>query len=194
MIDRKARETLRLGLIDLATGVIHGDEFTELHLDLYWRHVDRGVKQLAWSAWTLYSDDCAERVKFDLLPSECQETLRRMDLFLLSDLEYEWPDHPKAEWLKEALAVVIAGLWFCAAISLWHQPTARWSCITFSAAFIFLTLILHVGALRRDARKQAAFEALGDHAVWPFKRRADHERWVARRAEITPSPPPAPPP
>jgi hypothetical protein len=89
MIDRAARSHLSERIRQFVAGQITNDQFSD---GIPHRSPDRAVEAVRDGAWGLYDDTREYRLvgKFRL-NLEARQAVARWILFLLTDLEYEWP-------------------------------------------------------------------------------------------------------
>ena len=90
MVDREARNRIAEATRHFVAGLSTNFEFD----DSVWAisTTDRGVKEIRWALWTLYSDFRTHKLK---PTDELQEVAARILLFLKSDCEYSWPAVPR---------------------------------------------------------------------------------------------------
>lgn len=192
MVDREARDNLLRGLDDLLARRIHGDAFNEDYYFKYERNHDRGVKAIAKAAWGMYSDDRAQYVDWYTLPSDGQEMLRRMRLFLRTNLEYEWPRAPDRQWGPEAISVLGAACSFVGVIYRLRENGLRFGSLSVALLFVCMALIVLTVVLNRRSRRKwetdfAHHKLAGEFQYWPFIRGVDFETAKARVKRVTAS-------
>ena len=107
MVERRDRDLLALQLRRLASGRITNDEF---ECSVPWHSADRGVTEILWSAWTLYSDIRTHRlVGRDALTAVQRRQIARAVVFLHSNAEYAWPHWPVPNVLRDVAAWLTGG-------------------------------------------------------------------------------------
>jgi hypothetical protein len=107
MVERRDRDQLALQLRRLAAGRITNDDF---EISAPWHSADRGVTEILWSAWTLYSDIRTHRlVGRDALTVAQRRHIARAVVFLHSDAEYAWPRWPIPNVLRDVAALLTRG-------------------------------------------------------------------------------------
>ena len=107
MVERRDRHQLALQLRRLAAGRITNDEF---ECSVPWHSADRGVTEILWTAWTLYSDLRTHRlVGRDALTAAQRRHVARAVVFLHSDAEYGWPRWPTHNVLRDVAAWITRG-------------------------------------------------------------------------------------
>jgi hypothetical protein len=86
MVDVKGRRRAAALVAQIRDGLITNDQFE----DAYPMHSnDRALFAVFMDVWSLY-DDLHEH-RLETLPDEIVQRLRRCELFLKTDLPYEWP-------------------------------------------------------------------------------------------------------
>jgi len=193
MIDREARSRLRDALRLLVNGWMVTDDFD----DFYWTHCerspDRAVSEIGGFGFSLYSDLLwGYHLQGRFAPAEQElQAADRCDLFLRTELDYEWPDPPGltgptyvAGWLS-ALPWSAALLFVALAILVLANghPLPFLLMATMAGALVGLGLLPWTWHRRVTERRWRRFQAAGDHAVWPFIRRSDYERPLAELQE-----------
>jgi hypothetical protein len=119
MIARTERTQLALQLRRLASGRISNDDFE----DGTPRHSpDAAVQELFLFGWSLYHDYSTYRLRGRQAPSrEVLDIVARCVLFLDSDLEYEWPEHPPRRALGWIVALLTLGWVDIRRLGAWQQ-------------------------------------------------------------------------
>jgi hypothetical protein len=179
MVLPEAREELRNALTALVAGRLSNDGFDEIYHRLCIASSDRAVKEIGRFGWVLYSSDLPWPYYLTgrhAVSTETRAVAERCDLFLLSDLEYEWPSVPRVGWVQFAQAFAIAPgclvSLFVAALVPLALSTSAWG----EAGVIALSAVLaSVPGLwgywwmsRYAKRKWSEFWACGSRGAWPF--------------------------
>ena len=100
MVDAAARRKLAEALRHLVTGQITNDEFED-RTRVRWRSKDRCIRAIWNQAWHLYDDTKEYRLRGKDAPSaKDKKEIARWQLFLRTDLEYEWPPVFGLSWLE----------------------------------------------------------------------------------------------
>ena len=96
VIDKNARRRLSEALRHLATGQTTNYKFEDRIGDKEMlRCKDRAIWAIRHQAWFLYSDTKEYRLRGKCTVSEKdRKVIARIQLFLRTRLEYEWPTHP----------------------------------------------------------------------------------------------------
>ena len=108
MIDRVARITLAEQIRHLVAGLTTNDEFEERVLDV--ETADRAYWAVVDQAWYLYSDLYRHKLTGSrALSKNDRRIISTFVLFLHSDLEYEWTEHPCTGVPRIILGIVSLG-------------------------------------------------------------------------------------
>jgi hypothetical protein len=108
MIDRNARDILAEQLRRLAAGLITNDDFEEAVLEV--ETEDRGFWAVVDQAWQLYSDLYKHRlIGSRALSKHDRRVICRVVLFLHSDSEYEWSEHPCSGIVRLITGIISLG-------------------------------------------------------------------------------------
>jgi hypothetical protein len=148
MVDRAARNRLAELARHLADGVSTNDEFEDRAEPVVRSsHGDAGVHVIFRDLWSLYSDFQEYRLKGrHCLSKDVKRDVARCVLFLHSDLEYEWPQHPNESW-KGRLAYAVPFPWLIERIM--RRATDEWKASGDFEVWPFLRLSDYQGALER---------------------------------------------
>lgn len=179
MHDSSLRAELAENLGALLDGDISNDEFDNFLADEGCLGCsDRAVDEIAWWAWTLYSDTHEHHLTGrNLLDEETYQAGARAILFLQSELPYAWPSlqEPYSVFLLRALE---HNWWLpttgCLLLSLYNYGFQAGG-ITVGPLLLLATTFLAIGC--RSAGRLAdslmsqptkAFDAAGNVSCWPF--------------------------
>jgi hypothetical protein len=173
MVNRDARDRLQRSLHDLINGIITNDSFVhEMPKD----GADRALMPIWHFGDGLYSDASEYRLAGRYsVPEDLRLLAERCCLFLSTDLEYEWPDHPADRFSWGYLFRVVLYLLFSVGVILffiWHSATGKGLFIvTFTLVALF-SLVTNVQPCKKQWR---LYWSHGDKEVWPFLRWSDYQ-------------------
>lgn len=179
MRDLVKRRALAERIRWLIDGQITNDAFDDFLVDEgCLGSADRTIDEIAWWAWTLYSDTRTYRLRGQAaVDSDTHAAAARAILLLRSGADYEWPTLQEPFWV-----FMLRG-----ASASWWLPTAAWTLfalynygvrigsvpigpfLLLGSAFVVLGCR---GAGEVAKRKMQplrdSFAAAGDEALWPF--------------------------
>jgi hypothetical protein len=188
MVDRLARDDLRLHVRRLVTGRMTNDEFDDVVYAPYCDHEDRAVQEITYFGWSLYGDLQTYRLKGrHAVDRDNRRAAARCILFLRSGLEYEWPSFPGGG-VAGALAGCTIGLGLPLGIALMlislallvSKDYAWFSIIALTGTAVLAARSVVTSAnRRRQTQAWDAFRANGHFDVWPFIHREEFDE--ARR-------------
>lgn len=108
MIDRVARDILAEQIRHLVAGLTTNDDFEEKVLGV--ETDDKGYWAVFDQAWGLYSDLYQHKLTGSHAVSKSgRRFIATFVLFLHSDLEYEWSEHPCTGFVRIILSIVSLG-------------------------------------------------------------------------------------
>ena len=109
MIDREARDRAAVLLRRFAAGEITNEDF---HADRPWSRQDPALRAIFDRVWLYYSDLKTHRLEGEhALDPEARALFLRCELFLQSDLEYEYPNVSSASVGRLLATVLSLGLY-----------------------------------------------------------------------------------
>ena len=148
------------------------------------------MKEIGEFGWGLYSDDLRgpfHLVGRDAVSAETRAVAKSCDLFLRTDLEYQWPPFPENGLLESLSVLGVRGLAIFAVcpvavfaamlIPVALSNNAWWGAISIA---LFATLAVALGVLvhrwlgQREERRRAAYWSCGPKEIWPFFSKADY--------------------
>jgi hypothetical protein len=186
MIDRNARDALAGALAGMLAGEVATKDFNRLEA---MRSDDRAIEEIWLFGDGLYDDmGSASRLIGEMATSpEAEEMGARCVLFLRSDLEYEWPPHPRYLFFYWYLSTGLFALTACLGsatlgyLGLIGPAACSLAVCVIGIAGFGCIQICHKLRLRRELE---AYWNAGDKDVWPFLSKAHYDRALVAQPRL----------
>ena len=184
MIDRTSRDRLAESLRQLCAGTLTIDDFdSRIDRELL-DSSDRGVQAVITTALDLLDPESLPLTlkRFrgrNRLPNEIRRQVVTATIFLHSDLEFEWPvdlDYPR--WHECFFLLTCALLASCGLFCVVIAPLIAGLLLVASVYLFFHARTVAQRLLARWVTRQREFGR--DYDVWPFLRRSDFQRQLAK--------------
>jgi len=180
-IERDSRDELAECLRLLVNGQMTNDDFDDHYYDRWEKCTDRAVQAIANFGYCLYSSDLPGPYKlkgWHAVSARVRETAERSDLFLQSNLDYEWPESSLSRIPGFCLSCGVILFVVSALLGTVGVFTKDFPWLFVSPLFVTVAALVATGfaSSLRNKERYDRWCGFGDAEVWPFLRRSDYDR------------------